>query len=266
MKKKILSSLLVIVVVIQFFRIDKNNPEVNKTDDFIEITNPPLEIATILKSTCYDCHSNETKYPWYSNVAPISWWVKDHINEGRDELNFSKWGTFKEKRKDHKLEEAYEMLEEGEMPLNEYTWTHSEANLTVEQTSLLVNWIKETRKAAKEKKDEKTLHLNNGEKWASNSETTAGIERMIVVINKEIKEDSVASYNNMGQKLNEEMKTIFSECTMKGEAHEQLHLFLIPLVKQFRGLEEAIVVKEAKSSQKEILNYLNGYADYFESE
>ena len=262
MKKKILYSLLAIVIIIQFSPIDKTNPEVNQPDDFIEITNPSLEITTMLKSSCYDCHSNETKYPWYSNVAPISWWVKQHIDEGRDELNFSEWGTFKEKRKDHKLEECYEMLEEGEMPLNEYTWTHSEAKLTSEQKKQLMGWFKETRASAKKAE----LHLNDGEKWTSNPETTNGIKQMIGLINIEIKEDSIANYNEIGQKLNTEMKTIFSECTMKGEAHEQLHLYLIPLVKQFRELEEAETIKSAILSQKNILAHLNEYADYFESE
>ncbi len=266
MKKKIGSSLLIIVIVIQFFRIDKTNPEVTIANDFIEMTNPPEEITSMLKSSCYDCHSNESNYPWYSNVAPISWWVKDHIDEGRDELNFSEWGTFKAKRKDHKLEEAVEMLEEGEMPLNEYTWTHSEAKLTVEQKSVLVDWLKETRKAAKEKKKEKTLQLNDGEKWLSNPETTAGIERMIALINEEVKEDGILPYQLKGEALNAEMKIIFSKCTMHGEAHEQLHLFLIPLVKEFRQLEEAESKEEAIVQQENILSYLNKYATYFESE
>ena len=104
MKKKILYGLIIILIIIQFFRIDKTNPVVNSADDFIELTNPPKEIATILVSSCYDCHSNESTYPWYSNVAPVSWWVKHHINEAREELNFSKWSTYNTKKKDHKLE------------------------------------------------------------------------------------------------------------------------------------------------------------------
>ena len=103
MKKKILIGLVIVFVIIQFFRIDKTNPTINKADDFISITNPPLEIASMLKASCYDCHSNETKYPWYSSISPVSWWVKHHVDEGRDELNFSKWSTFSEKKKDHKL-------------------------------------------------------------------------------------------------------------------------------------------------------------------
>jgi len=151
MKKKIVLGLLIIVVVMQFFRIDKTNPEVNIADDFIAITNPPEEIATILKTSCYDCHSNESSYPWYSNIAPISWWLKHHLNEGREELNFSEWNTYSEKRKDHKLEELAEEVEEGEMPLNSYTWTHSNANLSVDQKNRLIGWSITTRKSIKTK-------------------------------------------------------------------------------------------------------------------
>jgi len=149
MKKKILYGLLIVVIVLQFFRIDKNNPQVKIDTDFIRTMNPPQNISEMLKTTCYDCHSNETKYPWYSNVAPISWWIKNHIEEGRNELNLSEWGTFKAKRKDHKLEEMIELLEDGEMPLNEYTWTHAEAKLSTYQKTTLINWLIATKKAVK---------------------------------------------------------------------------------------------------------------------
>ena len=144
MKKKILYGLIIVLIIIQFFRIDKTNPVVNAADDFIEITNPPEEIATILVSSCYDCHSNESTYPWYSNIAPVSWWIKDHINEGRDELNFSKWSTYNTKKKDHKLEEMVEEVEEGEMPLKPYPLTHPEAQLDAVQKAELLNWFKKT--------------------------------------------------------------------------------------------------------------------------
>ena len=99
MIKKLLIGLLVLLVFAQFIRISKVNPEIVHENDFITITNPPNNITTILKTSCYDCHSNETTYPWYTNISPLSWWIKHHINEGREELNFSEWGTFKEKRK-----------------------------------------------------------------------------------------------------------------------------------------------------------------------
>lgn len=145
MKKKILIGLAVIVVVIQFFRIDKTNPPVQEELDFVTITNPPAEVASMIRSACYDCHSFESTYLWYSNIAPISWWTKHHVNEAREELNFSEWGTFSAKRKDHKLEECVEEIEEGEMPLKPYTWTHGDAKLSPEQKEMLITWLKELR-------------------------------------------------------------------------------------------------------------------------
>lgn len=142
MIKKIAISCIFLLVIIQFIRIDKTSPAVVIENDFIVQTNPPEHIQTILKTSCYDCHSYESTYPWYTNVAPISWWVKQHINEAREELNFSEWGTFKEKRKKHKLEECFEMIEEGEMPLPSYLFVHSEAKLSTEQKNELVAWFK----------------------------------------------------------------------------------------------------------------------------
>lgn len=141
--KRILLGLAVALVVIQFFRIDKTNPPVEATQDFLNIAAPSAEIATLIKDACYDCHSHETKYPWYSNVAPISWMVAHHIEEGREHLNFSKWGTFSAKKRAHKIEECYEEVEKGEMPMYAYVLLHSEAKMTDEQKSALIAWFKE---------------------------------------------------------------------------------------------------------------------------
>ncbi len=142
--RKIGLGLLLVLVGIQFVRIDKTNPPVVEGEDFIVVTQPPAEVATLLRNACYDCHSNETKYPWYTNVAPISWWIEEHIRHGRGELNFSKWGTYPIKKAHHKLKESYEMVEGKEMPLPSYLWTHSEAELTNEEQQLLVQWFKRT--------------------------------------------------------------------------------------------------------------------------
>ncbi len=144
--KKVLIGLAVLVVVIQFFRIDKTNPVTAIEIDFIEVNHPPVEIAALLKTSCYDCHSNQVSYPWYTNIAPVSWFIKDHINEGREELNFSEWGDYSLKRKDHKLEECAEEVEEGEMPLDSYFIMHSEAELTHEQRETLEGYFTGLRK------------------------------------------------------------------------------------------------------------------------
>lgn len=143
--KKILLALLVVVIAIQLVPVNRDNPPVNAEQDFITMTKPTPEVAAILKSACYDCHSNETRYPWYSRIAPVSWWLKDHINEGREELNFSVWGTYKAKRIDHKLKEAAELVNEGEMPMDSYTWMHADARLTADQKKTLTTWFTSLR-------------------------------------------------------------------------------------------------------------------------
>lgn len=144
--KRILVALLALVLIMQFFRIDKTNPAVVASEDFIAITQPDAETTSILKRACYDCHSNTTVYPWYSNIAPVSWWLKHHVNEGREELNFSKWGSFSDKKKDHKLEECIELVKEGEMPLESYTWSHKEAVLTMDEKAKLTSFFSGLRK------------------------------------------------------------------------------------------------------------------------
>ena len=257
MKKKIIYGLIGIAIVIQFFRIDKKNPAVNSADDLIEIVQPPQEIAA-----CYDCHSFESKYPWYSNVAPVSWWVKYHIDEGREELNFSKWSTYSAKKKDHKLEEIVEEVEEGEMPLKPYPITHPDAQLSEMQKEEFITWVKGYRKAAKEKKSKNTLHLNDGEKWEADQATNTAIDKMIEITNFPVKGD-VKSYKSVGIKLSKEMKALFGVCTMKGEAHDQLHIFLVPLVAKFRNLENVKTEEEAVVMQEDIFEHLQKYNTYF---
>ena len=133
------------LVIAQFFRIDKTNPPSDPNQDFMNMVSPPAEMTSLLKDACYDCHSYHTKYPWYTNVAPLSWWIKGHIDHGREHLNFSIWGTYDAKKKDHKLEECYEEVEEMHMPLKSYTWVHPEAQLTEEQHDAMVNWFKSLR-------------------------------------------------------------------------------------------------------------------------
>jgi hypothetical protein len=139
--KPILVGLLVTFVVIQFIaRPEKISEPVNENDiiSVLEIEGP---IATMLKSACYDCHSDQPRYPWYASVAPVSWKIGEHIEEGRDELNFSKWATYSAKRRDHKLEEMVEEVEEGKMPQPNYVRMHSEAKLTDEQVASLKTWV-----------------------------------------------------------------------------------------------------------------------------
>lgn len=111
----------------------------NPNDIHKEVLIDP-EVSKLLRNACYDCHSNESVYPWYAGIAPISWLVIHDINEGREELNFSEWIPYSLKRKNHKLEEIIEMVEDDEMPMKIYTVMHAEAELTAEEKQKIIYW------------------------------------------------------------------------------------------------------------------------------
>lgn len=140
--KKIGWLLLFVFIIAQFFGPEKNEGNLTSLATFIEETNPPEEVFKIMKSSCFDCHSDTTNYPWYSNITPVNYWMDDHVKVGKKKLNFSKWGEYSLKRKEHKMDELYEEVEKKNMPLDSYTWTHSEANLTDVQIKLIVDWAK----------------------------------------------------------------------------------------------------------------------------
>lgn len=138
--KKILIGLLIVLVVIQFVRPEKNTSGTVGAND-IRVSNPvPANVLSVLKRACFDCHSNNTNYPWYANIQPLGWWLQNHINEGKEELNFSEFGTYSAKKAAHKLEETAEMVEEKEMPLESYTWIHKNAKLTQDEIKLVADW------------------------------------------------------------------------------------------------------------------------------
>lgn len=141
--------LLAILVVIQFFGIDKANPPINKAEEFMARTNPPADVAKIIKDACYDCHSHETKYPWYASVAPVSWWMGHHIEEARGHLNFSIWAAYDAEKKAHKAEECAEEVEKGLMPLKPYAKMHAEARLSDKQRERLITWFKSVEEREK---------------------------------------------------------------------------------------------------------------------
>lgn len=147
--KRILLALLAILVVIQFWGIDKTNPPVDAGADIMAMANPPADVAKLVKAACYDCHSHETKYPWYTNVAPVSWWIGHHIEEARGHLNFSTWKAYDAEKKAHKAEECAEKVEKGLMPLKSYTRMHAEARLTDEQREQLITWFKSVEEREK---------------------------------------------------------------------------------------------------------------------
>lgn len=144
MLKKILKIAAIVIVaaliVVQFIRPDFTNPPVNEAETLEASVQVPENIKAIMKRSCSDCHTNTTVYPWYSQISPVSWWLKNHIDEGRRELNFSVWATYQPKRKAKKLEEVCEQINEKEMPLPSYTWVHRDAILSAEESKVLCDW------------------------------------------------------------------------------------------------------------------------------
>ena len=127
-----------LLILIQLIPVDRTNPPVSGE---IQV---PTEISKILQKSCYDCHSYQTHWPWYSKVAPSSWLVVHDVNEGREHLNFSTWNSNNSREKIKMLEEIREVLEEEEMPLKQYLWLHPDAKLSEKQTQQLFQWIADT--------------------------------------------------------------------------------------------------------------------------
>ena len=142
MLKKILLVLFVALVVAQFFRPEKNDGDLASLTAFVKDAHPPKSIQNTLETSCYDCHSNTTNYPWYDNITPVNYWLNGHINHGKKHLNFSNWSSYSPKQKAHKLDELVEEIKEGHMPLGAYLWMHKEAKLTQKQIEDIEAWVK----------------------------------------------------------------------------------------------------------------------------
>ncbi|NNE65266.1 MAG: heme-binding domain-containing protein [Pyrinomonadaceae bacterium] len=141
---KIFALLVVLVIVgIQFWRPDFSNPPVTAGHRIGEVHVLPENVERVLKTSCADCHSNESRYPWYSNIAPLSWGIHDHIRVGRDELNFSEWKEYSKRKRLRKLEEICEEVESGNMPHYQYLWLHPEAEMDESKTKMLCQWTEE---------------------------------------------------------------------------------------------------------------------------
>ena len=140
LKKKILVGLVLLFVIAQFFSPKKNQSDLLSKEAFFVQSNAPKEVQKILNQACFDCHSDQTSYPWYNSITPINYWLNSHVNGGKKHFDISKWSTYSVKRKAHKLEELIEEVQEGKMPLTSYTWTHKEADLSADQIEALVDW------------------------------------------------------------------------------------------------------------------------------
>lgn len=138
-------ALLCLFIGLQFKRPARTNPAVDPSQTMQAHLQMPSDVTTILNKSCQDCHSHTTRWPWYSNVAPFSWLLVDHVNEGREHLNFSEWGRLDNRRARNKLEEICEEVEIGAMPLDSYTWIHRSAILSQEEIKKLCEWANAER-------------------------------------------------------------------------------------------------------------------------
>lgn len=142
MKNKIGLVVVLVFAVMQLFTIEKVEYEEPSELGLVQLEKPGPQITKLLEETCLNCHSNQITYPWYSQVAPVSWWIADHIEEGREHLNFSEWGNYSAGKKAHKAEESWEEMEEKEMPLESYVIMHAEADLNDEDRELLIQFFR----------------------------------------------------------------------------------------------------------------------------
>lgn len=140
MFKKIVYIVLGILIVLQLFSKNKNKAKTYEITQFIEETKPSVDVQKILSSKCYDCHTNKTNYPWYSKIAPLSFWINHHVEEGKEHLDLSNWSNYNVKRKIHKLEELVEEVEEDKMPLESYEILHG--GLSLSEKNKLIKWAK----------------------------------------------------------------------------------------------------------------------------
>ena len=143
MIRKIFYVLIAVLVIIQFIRPKQNVSAGPFSNDISTKFAVNDNVASILKQSCYDCHSNNTIYPWYANVQPVTWWLQDHVNEGKKELNFSEFASYTAKRQRKKFEEIKDEVKEGKMPLESYTWMHKNAILSEQQKAALYKWCDE---------------------------------------------------------------------------------------------------------------------------
>ncbi len=144
--KKIVIALIVVFILIQFFPTHRNENKELLPTDFSKVYDVPENIHVMLKNACYDCHSNNTKYPWYNKIQPVSWFLENHIAEAKEELNFSEFGNYSAKKQNHKLDEIIDEVKEGEMPLKGYKLMHSEAKFSDEERKQFLSYFQKIMK------------------------------------------------------------------------------------------------------------------------
>ncbi len=134
-----------VFILIQFGQPDRSNPPIDQSMT-IEVQaefTPP--VSGLIKASCFDCHSNETRWPWYSYVAPVSWLLANDVKEGRGHLNFSEWGKYPKGKRVLKLGQIYEQVSKGDMPIQKYLYIHADAKLTAADRDSITDWTERVR-------------------------------------------------------------------------------------------------------------------------
>lgn len=137
--------MLLALILIQFIEPVRNESSASQPDDIFSRYAASDTIRAMINTSCYDCHSNNSKYPWYAEIQPLAWWLNYHIKEGKDELNFSDFAAFNTRFKSHKLDEIMELVDKKEMPLKSYLITHSEARLSEKDRKEIIKWAGELK-------------------------------------------------------------------------------------------------------------------------
>jgi len=138
--KWIAIALVVVFIGIQFYRPARTNPAIDPAQTIAAHTQMTSQVASILDRSCRDCHSNNTVWPWYTQLAPVSWWLVNHVNEGRHDLNISEWGKLPRDRQDRKLRQICDEVTDGQMPLSSYLPMHPAARLSDQDKQTLCDW------------------------------------------------------------------------------------------------------------------------------
>jgi len=139
--KRFLVFLLIAFLIIQFFRPKKNLSKAVAINDITTNYAIPADVHAVLKASCYDCHSNNSTYPWYNSIQPVAWYLADHIKEGKKEINFNEFASYKIAKQYRKLEEIINQVEMDEMPIESYTLINGGTKLNVAQKSMIINWV-----------------------------------------------------------------------------------------------------------------------------
>ena len=157
MIKRFLLILLIIFIAIQFFRPEKNIHSGVEAADISRIYPVPANVDTILVHACKDCHSNNTRYPWYNKVQPVAWFMANHVKDGKRSFNLNEFASYPVWRQYDKISEVKKQIDKGDMPLSSYTWIHKDAVLTNAQKNTIETWSEGIKKQMEAKYPQDSL-------------------------------------------------------------------------------------------------------------